>query len=70
MEVAGGLAQGLRANYALQQSALQSVGGALGHSGGVDNEMSLTMRGGGGTNEFIFWLSEGKNRIDNVYYIS
>lgn len=39
MEVAGGLAQGLRAHDALQQSALESVGGALGHTGGVDNEM-------------------------------
>ena len=40
VEVAGGLAQGLRAHNALQQSALKSVGGALGHAGGVDNELS------------------------------
>ena len=41
VEVAGGLAQGLRAHNALQPSALKSVGGALGYAGGLDNEMSL-----------------------------
>ena len=50
MEIFGGLAQGLRALH-----AVQGVGGALGNASSVNNEMRDEC-----TNEFIFWLSEGR----------